>query len=596
MSFSEDENSVRTGDDANDNHKVPIRTFYVSPIEEHITEDKIKKYFEDFGQVESVEIHANKSFQSCFVRFKDVASATALNMRQHRIENVEVNVRAADLSCQPDFQPLWIPLDQDSASHILIVLDDDCLREIFKHLNQIDLSSAAEVCVRFNQQAKDTFAKKYKHLDLSYDDCSYMEEIKKDSVKCLLHNFGSTIYSLDVDERRLQSGPNYQYLISMYCTQLKKLKLSHFAVSIEVKPLLKMLEQLHFSWCDNLGDVENLLVICDELKVLRIEDCYVGGTAIQRKFGKLEEFYFSNNTYENNELNRFIGLNPSLLKLSVTGNTDYSDLSETARLISQGLPKLLELEFQMFSTSHDFFQKLGKFESLRVLKFNLYSRSATLLLKHLVENETPIEHLKLSDAKIDAEGIEYISQMKLLKIIDLSLTESKFTDEHFIKWAKDLSHLQELHLTELTSFDLDTDSSIKISTIGLKKMLSHAHKLTLLKLTSVHSISIDVDDYKAMLKTVGNRPEKVKLLFEITSDGDKVNVPDETLAANREVFYIDEHVEVKSIKDYDSDDCNDSYDYYDYDFDDRYDDRYDDYDRCNSSPDSDCYDRWRTDY
>lgn len=165
-------------------------------LEFQITEDRIKKYFEDFGEVESVEIQENKSFQSCFVQFKDAESAnSAINrcghrMHGHRIEDCKVNVRAAHLLCQPDLQresmdPLWIPFDQDSPSHILNALNDDCLRKVFKHLNANDLSSAAEVCVRFNQQVKCTFAQKYESMNLSHDDRLGAGKVEKERAGCI---------------------------------------------------------------------------------------------------------------------------------------------------------------------------------------------------------------------------------------------------------------------------------------------------------------------------------------------------------------------------------------------------------------------------
>ena len=143
-----------------------------------------------------MEIHANKSFQSCFVQFKDAESAiSALNrgghrMHGHRIEDCKVNVRAAHLLCQPDLRresmdPLWIPPDQDSPTHILNALNDDCLQKVFKHLNANDLSSAAEVCVRFNQQVKCTFAQKYENMNLSHNDRPSTGKVEEDSTGCI---------------------------------------------------------------------------------------------------------------------------------------------------------------------------------------------------------------------------------------------------------------------------------------------------------------------------------------------------------------------------------------------------------------------------
>lgn len=45
----------------------------------------------------------------------------------------------------------------EQESELLNILDNDCLREIFKYLTLLDLINAAEVCIRFNQHANDAF-------------------------------------------------------------------------------------------------------------------------------------------------------------------------------------------------------------------------------------------------------------------------------------------------------------------------------------------------------------------------------------------------------------------------------------------------------
>lgn len=73
-------------------------------------------------------------------------------------------------------------------------------------------------------------------------------------------------------------------------------------------------------------------------------------------------------------------------------------------------------------------------------------------------------------------------------------------------------------------------------------MVEHAKKLSKLHLESKYGIKIDVDDYLTMLKSVQNRPEKIKLLIEITTEISQVDVPKEVIAENREWFQIDEEI------------------------------------------------------
>lgn len=44
---------------------------------------------------------------------------------------------------------------------ILVILDDDCLLEIFRQLDFEDLPNVANVCIRFNENAKKIYSSKY---------------------------------------------------------------------------------------------------------------------------------------------------------------------------------------------------------------------------------------------------------------------------------------------------------------------------------------------------------------------------------------------------------------------------------------------------
>ncbi|XP_055316213.1 uncharacterized protein LOC129575964 isoform X2 [Sitodiplosis mosellana] len=278
MSFPNEQNSIQSKDTS---QNVPIRTLFVALIEEHITEDMVRKYFSIFGDVELVEIHYNRynKFGSGFVQFKDDAVCVLNHRREHCIEGCHFSVRAADMLCQPDFQRSFGPIpEQDSASHILVALNDDCLHEVFKYLNTIELSCAAEVCVRFNQEAKITFARKYRNLDITYG-----SSLTKRTAECLFHNFGSLIHSLSVNARLLESQSDFLALVSVQCTRLKELRLTYFNIDFveqsdlrnKVRPLFRLLQKLHLTNYPNLEDMQKFLTTCNELKVLRIEYCHI---------------------------------------------------------------------------------------------------------------------------------------------------------------------------------------------------------------------------------------------------------------------------------------------------------------------------------
>ncbi|XP_055326814.1 uncharacterized protein LOC129580421 [Sitodiplosis mosellana] len=530
----------------NNNGQVPIRTLYIAPVKPFIV-NKIKGYFECFGEVESVRVHSKDEFQYGFVQFKSVESAQiALNQGWHRIGNCSVKVKAADFHHQPDNgqeqeppNPLLIAPAQDSTSHILIALNDDCLREVFGYLDLFDLSNAANACVRFNQQAKETFVDKYKDLELNRNRLDY-KPITKDQIENILNNFGSVIRTLKIDQLALDSNIPFLRIASRYCTELKQLQLFGFHITGKMKkfrPLFGKLEQLEMIYCEFSKSVKDFHSVCMEMKTLRLDSCDINTSkCIKQHFVKLKEAHLIEcHNFDENAIDCFIKMNPQLTKLSIIRSEDW-ETSEPIRSIGRNLHQLLELEIdqEICDEDEESIHGLGQLRALKVLKLNFNLLLVTPLLKILVENKVPIEDMKLYNGDLDSKAIEYICAMKQIKKLELNENMGVLTDEHLVQLAKELPNLDVLHLKELPS---------DVTIIGLKNMLAHAQKLSLLHLESVYSIKVNVDDYKAMLKTVKSRREKIKLVIKITSSGDKVEVDECVLAENSDIFYIDEEIE-----------------------------------------------------
>lgn len=182
------------------------------------------------------------------------SAEAVLANRSHRIANCYFKVKPADLWHQPDYgkKPVYPIPEQDSDFHILIALNDDCLREVFGYLGIIDLSNAAEVCVRFNQQAKESFASKYKNLDIDHFQSD--ELITRYQIDSLLQNFGSMIRSLKIDASVLDSEIPFLCIASQYLTALEQLELSNFYINTQIKEI-----------CSLFGHVEKLQLNCCEL-------------------------------------------------------------------------------------------------------------------------------------------------------------------------------------------------------------------------------------------------------------------------------------------------------------------------------------------
>lgn len=134
-------------------------------------------------------------------------------------------------------------------------------------------------------------------------------------------------------------------------------------------------------------------------------------------------------------------------------------------------------------------------------------------------------HLEITTREISNDAMESIAKMKKINCLKLG----NIKEDNLIRLAKELPELRELHITNVLS---------DMILIGLAKMLKHAAKLSTVKMFSMENITIHFVNYLEMLKTVQSRPEKIKLAIDIESQGDKVNVPEEILAANRDILSV----------------------------------------------------------
>lgn len=525
---------------------------------------EIRGYFGQFGAIEFLQFH--QSPQYGFVQFKLEESAEAvLSQASHCVSNLVLTVEAAYDYHQPAFRSgnLMLPPQQNSLLHILVALNDDCLREVFLRLKLFDLSHAAQVCVRFNQLAMEVFSIKFKHLKLDFKSLEITNVLREIDVKILLSNFGSLIQSLHVDGHAI-GIPMFQKvlqrLIGKFCSNLKELELTNFGVREvlhdQLNPIFAQLERLTLKSCDFEVDMKDMLSNCNELKVLIFQKCKMNNwECIKQQFQQLDDIRLIANKYLDDDcLDRFITLNPTLTKFSID---DYNVDVSLFRSIGHNLPTLIELDVIDYMDSDEFqevIRELGQLRSLKVLKMNFLSNQILPLMTALAANNVPITHLKLHNGETDDEAIDKISQLKRITILKLDDVKG-LTDEQLIKLANQLPKLQQLQLGESTEM---------ITTIALKKIISHAKELSVLKLLMKYRHTIDIDDFKAMVKSIQNRPERSNLMIELTTDGTNVNVPGAILLENRDLVYINEHVDI-------SDDSDDFDDYDDGDFDNSYD-------------------------
>lgn len=304
--------------------------------------------------MENVRFHSKDEFQYGFVQFKsaDTAQTVLDHGCWHRIGKGSVKVKAADLHHQPDFgrkpvNPLLVPPPLDSHLHILIALNDDCLREVFAYFDLFDLSNAANVCTRFNQHATAMFENKYKDLDLSRENRGF-QKISKEEFDNIFQHFGSLIRTLKIDKLSLVDKVPFLRTASRYCTALKQLEMCSFPITgklMKNRQLFEKLEELYLDYCEFGKKVNDLHSVCPELKSLKLEDCDMNMSKwLKHNFPKLNEFELIDcYNIDEDSVNSFIQMNTSLTKLSIDCIDDWAT-SEPIRSIGLNLPELRELE------------------------------------------------------------------------------------------------------------------------------------------------------------------------------------------------------------------------------------------------------------
>lgn len=432
-----------------------------------------------FGPIESIQIHDSYAF----VQFEcQNAANAALVTPRPMIKKRTITVKAADPSLQPD-HPFNKPPEQDSTAHILIALNNDCLREVFKRLELNDLTNVAETCVRFHQQANEAFRSKYKHFVL------HMKGREQDYR--LLNNFCSVIQSLDVSRLRFTT----LQMINRECTQLNALTLRFVKCNwTDVRLLFPRLEILKLRFCEfNEFSVDSI----SKLKHLEVIHCRVG--SMDERNSK---------QYHYDTFTRWFTMCPMLENLSIVNSYVTSTFdSRIIRWIGENLPGFQSVEFDEVIDELDNFQNdvrsIANLKSLKVLKLFFNYLSIAPLAQALAANNVPIEQFTIKRGKIDSDGIESVAQLKQLEVLWLYQCEN-WSGDHLISLAKELPKLHELRLIDWR-----------------------------------YRGRIDMNHYQAILEAVQNRPDKKKLVIVIPiKEATRVNVPANILYANHKMFHI----------------------------------------------------------
>lgn len=393
---------------------------------------------------------------------------------------------ASDQSTNNDNKDGAIEVQQNAP--ILVMLDDNCLMEIFGHLDVDDLLNVANVCIRFNQNAKSVYSLKFKKIQLQ------LSPVNSDD---WLLNFGSMMESVHIPCVAMLEA------ISKHCKSLKNLhiaphcRMSPFIQFVqldegllkECQPLFAHLDKLTFEDCLLVDHVKTGLIGCQQLKSLEIKNTLLAESEIE------VNGYDRDERHERAQLMPFVILQTSELFQSIGENT----------------PNLTELYIHVkYMDDQSNFQNdvlsLCNLRSLSVLDMHVYGESASNLMKAFAENDIPIEDLKLKDGKIDMRGIESICKIQSLRKIAFHEFYG-FDVDYLIPLARDLPHLSSLDIEHPELGEQHNDENHMV----LKKIISHGKRLSTISILNIFGTKFGMQDYETILTVVENRKEKCGL-------------------------------------------------------------------------------------
>lgn len=453
--------------------------------------EEISDYFDQFGVIESVKIWKKYAF----VQFDSVnAVAKALATHVHIIKRRYVTCKAADRVLQSDGS--W---HDTQTAPILTILNNDCLLNIFKRLDLLDLTNVAATCVRFNQQANELIKSHFWHLNL--------RDFDKEAIVRLLNNFSSLIPSVQsIEISRADS-----IALQMINQEFKQFTITSLSLeSVE---------------CD-FNDVRSLFA---QLQTLKLKDCkfnnFPNDLKLWLKHLEVDWGRVDTKLSYNDILLHWIKICPKLKKLSIKNH--LGTYWEILLLISENAKQLQSLEYltsvnNLFDGEriHGHFH----FHYLTELKLQFNGSSIHPLVHALAENKIPIEHLKIIRGEINEDGINSLTRLERLEVLELFRCVN-WSDDHLNLLANKMPNLRELHLFS---------GSHHMSITGLKQMIKCANKLTLLTLKRIYNICIGIDDYMDILAAIQMRPEMKRLVIEVP----RHTIPNETIKANYDTLQI----------------------------------------------------------
>lgn len=337
----------------------------------------------------------------------------------------------------------------DPTKKSLLVLNDDCLLEIFSYLDIDALCNFALAHKRLRGIAELIFESKSRTIISS--------ATTKKRTELVLKTFGHlcTNYRIkNVWHSYADYSSDLLYALTKYCSgNLKRLYLERIVLKGEVveksRSLFESLEKLTLTSCSNLGRAfSEVFQYSNELKSLKVYGCEYTTLEcdfIMHHFPKLESVRFcSLSTLEDYHLKAFIEKNPNLKKLKI--NDCPKITTSIYEVVSQHLKSLKDLRIcEINFTNEENIMHITKLTNLKKLNVKCHNSILPELLSKL-ESKNTLTHLQINSTCATHELIESIIKMRNLVFLKFYLVVD--LDRGYTQLIKrKMKNLRQIHLT-----------------------------------------------------------------------------------------------------------------------------------------------------
>lgn len=349
------------------------------------------------------------------------------------------------------FVPPYItpPPSQDAPNHILNALSDECIQRVLGYLigNIRDFLNAAEVCRKFQENAKICYPSIYRDFDIG---TGSLENLPMYRIKDFLCIFGHLIRSMHWEPSRY--GEEYEAeifrAIAEFCGKtLLGLRIRERNLNFKIGNRFEVLEELQLLDCNvvNFKPPPSLkkLYQTNELKVDNF-------TWMSEAYPNLIGIEFADcNGLNDDILVKFQELNPQLTFFSVRSCENLT--SSVLQGISSRLPNLtgLQLCFKFEDNDEVSQRKLKQdvmhLSGLRHLKLlhgthpKHHNISDSGIIESLAENNAPIEDLCING--FHPGIVESLLKFKHMRKLDLCYFSASAV-VHLVKELPNLEHVE----------------------------------------------------------------------------------------------------------------------------------------------------------